>query len=266
MQFTEHAVDAALGRYVECIWTLSSAGEKPPAEAGLITPDGCVEIVVKLGDAESAVAGGGAHCDWSDVTVLGLTTRPQRVVYGGPIELAGIRLRPAGALRIVGAELVEILDRAAPGAELVPGLARNLRDRARLAPAADRIVSLTHGIGAALAARARSTSPLERATAAIQASAGRISISAVAREIGLSTRQLDRLFERQLGLPPKLLGRIARFRRAFELGLGAQRGAWASIAARCGYADQSHLCREFVALAGHAPEELRTGLASAADV
>ncbi|WP_249715084.1 helix-turn-helix domain-containing protein [Rhizomonospora bruguierae] len=78
-------------------------------------------------------------------------------------------------------------------------------------------------------------------------------MASLAREIGWSTRYLSRRFA-EIGLAPKVAGRVARFDRARRL-MVARGGAYplAALAADCGYADQAHLTREFGALAGAPP-------------
>jgi AraC-like DNA-binding protein len=81
--------------------------------------------------------------------------------------------------------------------------------------------------------------------------AGGTTIRAVADEIGWSGRYLTDRFRAEVGLRPKQAARVARFDRARR----ALRptGRLADIAAGHGFADQSHLVREFQAFAGCPP-------------
>ena len=64
-------------------------------------------------------------------------------------------------------------------------------------------------------------------------------------------------FRTQLGLAPKAYARIVRFQRAVGLLGGVRDGhTLADVAIECGYYDQSHLSRDFVALAGCTPTAL----------
>lgn len=77
------------------------------------------------------------------------------------------------------------------------------------------------------------------------------SINELAGEVGWSARHLTDRFRAEVGLRPKEAARIARFdraRRALRPGVRL-----ADLAAEQGYADQSHLVREFQAFAGCAP-------------
>ena len=60
-------------------------------------------------------------------------------------------------------------------------------------------------------------------------------------------------FAAQVGLGPKVAARVLRFRRAADLLVAGGPGTVADVAARTGFADQSHLVREFRALAGCTP-------------
>ena len=63
-------------------------------------------------------------------------------------------------------------------------------------------------------------------------------------------------FDREFGLSPKLLARIMRFDRAIRIVRDGELTSWSDLAAQCGFADQAHMAREFVAFAGDPPTAL----------
>jgi AraC-like DNA-binding protein len=79
----------------------------------------------------------------------------------------------------------------------------------------------------------------------------------VAAALGVGERRLERAFDRCVGLSPKTLARVLRFREVVErIGRLRDRGTdagWTAIAFDAGYADQSHLIRDFRELAGVTP-------------
>ncbi|QGN34794.1 AraC family transcriptional regulator [Microlunatus sp. Gsoil 973] len=84
--------------------------------------------------------------------------------------------------------------------------------------------------------------------------AGRI--AGLAGHVMLSERQLHSLFTAEFGIGPKRFNRLLRFQRAKRLiGYGVDHGRvdLAGIAADCGYADQSHLTRDFRSFVGIGP-------------
>jgi AraC-like DNA-binding protein len=89
----------------------------------------------------------------------------------------------------------------------------------------------------------------------LQAAGGRITIGALAAELGVGRRRLETGFVREIGLTPKTVARIARFQDAVQV-IAAPSGTFCAAAA-CGYADQPHFNREIRAMAGITPSELR---------
>lgn len=82
---------------------------------------------------------------------------------------------------------------------------------------------------------------------------GTLRIGALAAEIGWSRKHLLHRFRAEMGLGPKALARMLRFHQACRL--AQQPGSeWAQVAAAGGYADQAHLAREFIDLAGESPQ------------
>jgi AraC-like DNA-binding protein len=98
----------------------------------------------------------------------------------------------------------------------------------------------------------------------LAASGGLVPIGDLAQEVGWSRRHLTSRFRSQVGLAPKPAGRVLRFERACGLLLGDGAGSISDVAASTGYADHSHLVREFRDLAGCTPTEL--GAAAEADL
>jgi AraC-like DNA-binding protein len=90
----------------------------------------------------------------------------------------------------------------------------------------------------------------------LENSRGLVPISLLNEKLGWSRKRLTRAFREYVGVPPKTLGRILRFRHALDE-LSSRRMMNASlVAAECGYSDQAHMIREFFALSGATPTEL----------
>lgn len=85
------------------------------------------------------------------------------------------------------------------------------------------------------------------------ASRGRLPIAQLAQRVGWSRRHLQSRWSAEFGLTPKRLARVARFDHAHQL---HEAGVPLSdVAHRAGYSDQSHLNRDWRALAGQTPSE-----------
>jgi methylphosphotriester-DNA--protein-cysteine methyltransferase len=80
-------------------------------------------------------------------------------------------------------------------------------------------------------------------------------VGEVCARLGLSNRHLIKQFRSTVGLTPKSYGRIARFRNVIDACRGLDEVPWAAMEARFGYADQSHLIREFRRIGMLTPEQ-----------
>ncbi|HEX2076324.1 MAG TPA: helix-turn-helix domain-containing protein, partial [Longimicrobium sp.] len=109
-----------------------------------------------------------------------------------------------------------------------------------------------------LAAHAVRPDPIAgEAVRMIERTRGRIRVRELAAALGISERRLEQVFQRNVGLSPKQVCRIARFRSTVALLRREPERAWTDLAYDGGFYDQSHLVNEFQALAGLAPGEFR---------
>lgn len=83
-------------------------------------------------------------------------------------------------------------------------------------------------------------------------SRGAAGIAEITRRCGVHYRTLEKAFRERVGIPPKALAKVLRFKHAFNrLSERAEAGHLGAL--ECGYYDQSHFCREFKFFTGQAP-------------
>lgn len=85
------------------------------------------------------------------------------------------------------------------------------------------------------------------------------SIAETASRHGISVRQFERRFVRNFGLSPKEWLRVKRF-EASLVKLVDDRESLASVAADAGYADQSHMTRDYRRATGLTPRQTKDGM------
>jgi len=98
---------------------------------------------------------------------------------------------------------------------------------------------------------------LREAWRVLLASGGRARVADVAARVGWSRRRLLGRFTAEYGAGPKTAARIVRFERVqrmVDAGVGIGAAAYA-----CGFSDQAHLTREYAAMAGRTPGQVRAG-------
>lgn len=114
------------------------------------------------------------------------------------------------------------------------------------------------------AARARDTR-LRRAVMILEQSfADPPSTAVLARRVGLSRRQLERLFRAELETTPAGYSRMVRLRHGHALVARTDRSMTA-IAHECGFADASHFARHLKAAFGQSPQAVRAAAERASD-
>jgi AraC-like DNA-binding protein len=241
--YQEHAPPASLARHVECFWSRTdSTGATEVSRSHRVMPDGCADIVLAFqGGTPAAVA-------------VGPMTRPIVFRDSTSTGYLGVRFRPGIAGVIFGMPASELTDERPELADVWSN-ADALSDA--LAVAADttariRIVSAEIA-RRLLVAPAGPPSAVVVAAARIAAARGRLSIRALAGELGVTRQHLARSFAQHVGIPPKLLARIVRARGVIDLAREAADVDWSSVAFDAGYYDQSHLIAEVKELTGLPP-------------
>jgi len=233
----------ALAPLIECFWSIRVGAA--PLRINRVLPDGCADLIVGVNGAPGAI-------------VVGTMRSALMVPLGGPARLVGVRFHPGAALRIFDTPLTELTDRRLSLDQLwgsgVAELADAL-DRADTTEGAARMERLLERRLSRGASRAAGDEALaQRAVTLLRRARGSVGVREVAAALGVGERRLQRAFDRSIGLSPKVLGRVFRFRQAIrQLDTASGAVSWAGVAAAAGYADQAHLIREFRALAGVTP-------------
>jgi AraC-like DNA-binding protein len=169
--------------------------------------------------------------------------------------VVGVHFRPGGAFPLLGVSPAELVDSCIEIDDVWGTDGRNLRDQLLEASSALERLQL---LEAALLRRlrdARTGHPAARvALEAFRSGGSDLRVAEIANRVGLSHRGFIEVFEREVGLTPKLFARLQRFHRA-KRQLAASGGppSWAAFAVDCGYFDQSHMIRDFVSFTGISP-------------
>ncbi|NMO51378.1 helix-turn-helix transcriptional regulator [Actinoplanes sp. TBRC 11911] len=188
-----------------------------------------------------------------DALIGGLHVAPALITHPGRQSGVQVAVRPLGCRALFGLPAAEIAHRDIEvGALLGDRVVESVRERMRAEPSwAGRFAALDAILLRGL--RAGGNVRPEVAYAVKRLFRGDVPISSVAGEVGWSGRYLTDRFRAELGLRPKEAARVARFDRARRAIRPSSK--LADIAAGHGFADQSHLVREFRAFAGCAPSE-----------
>ncbi|HYE45430.1 MAG TPA: DUF6597 domain-containing transcriptional factor [Caulobacter sp.] len=253
MRYAEFPPRENLAGHVACVWLFEG---EDAAEDQRIAPDGCCELVVHHGAPYLERDSDGGLFRQPPAVFAGQLTRPLRLRAEGRVGVIGVRFLPAGAMGYAGPPVSRFTDRRASLDELAgAGAARTLAasladldESGRLAAVQDHVADR---IGASPAPRDLA---VEAAVARLQAG----------RPVAAS-RDLQRRFARAVGIPPRMLSAVLRFRRVFDALGEADVDSWTAAAQAVGYFDHPQLARDFRRFVGCTPSEFvaaQAGLAS----
>jgi AraC-like DNA-binding protein len=258
IRYEEWLPGPGLEGIVTAYWSV--AGDTPKGSSPVILPDGHIEVVFNLGDRVT-LEGPAYTGDQPDRVVVGPLSRAVRMKYEGQVHTFGIRFHPARGASFLGKAAPTLTDKLVPLAEICFVLDRVLRqllvERGNMASAASRAALdgvLLEQLPLALPPDYRVVTLVDRLTHSKSSPL----VSHVARELGLSSRQLQRRFLAAVGMPPKRFARVLRFARVWQLATMSPPETWGELSAAHGYADQAHMVREFRAFGAEPPTRLFT--------
>lgn len=241
---------AALAPYVASVVAYDTDLGPPGVHRGL--PSTTLTVVLPVGEPLDVGWRGrpsSRRRRWS--TVSGLHAHPAEIHHDGHQEGVQVALTVAGARALLGVPAAAVAGELVEAEELgtaAPWL-RQLPERLAATPAPDRADLVVRALAAELARREGPAPRAEVGRALARLTRG-ARVQEVADEVGYSRRHLADLVRAEVGMAPKQVQRLGRFEASRAL---AGRAPLAEVAHRCGYADQSHLTREWVALAGCPP-------------
>jgi AraC-like DNA-binding protein len=236
-EVTRRPVDSRLAGLVVDAYGYREFADRPVARRQV--PHPAVTVILSLGPS-IAVDGVARH-----TFVAGLHDGPTWTEFTGEQGGIELRLTPLGARRLFGLPPAELTNEVV-AVPLLDRLAERLADEDGWERRLDLVESVLAGADGPAADPAVAWAWRE-----LRRHGGDVPVSALADEIGWSRRHFTTRFRAEIGLAPKVAARVLRLDRARTLlGRGTPAGL---VAAQCGYTDQSHLVREFRALAGCTP-------------
>jgi AraC-like DNA-binding protein len=205
------------------VWTSRATGTEKR-----VLPDGCMDLL----------------WDGRSLSVAGADTHAQVFRSAPGAVMTGLRFPPGFAPRVLGIAADELTDQRIPLDALWPAArVRRITDLLAASAAPGRVLE---EIAVDHRPEPDDDAALVDEVAALARSGW--ASAAIAREVGLSARQLQRRSAAAFGYGTKTLQRILRLQRALALVRTGARAA--DSAARVGYADQAHLARDVKDLAG----------------
>jgi AraC-like DNA-binding protein len=245
-----------LGEYVEDFWLYEGYAGAHLRER--ILPSGTVEMVFNLREDELRIYGP------SDINQCrrftgGVVSGPYAGAFASDTaeeaNIMGVHFKPGGAGAILGVPLDELTNAHVDLAAIWGPDATRLREQLCNVRQPDTRFRLLERVllKRLFDSPRRTHGAVILGLDALMRTHGRLKVRDIASAVDLSQRRFTDLFAGQVGLTPKLFGRVQRFVHVTGLLQSAREIDWALFAVEHGYFDQSHLIGEFVEFSGLTP-------------
>jgi len=224
-----------------------------------ILPGGQSYLLVNLGAPQYLIDARAAErrIPFDDAWFCGISERPIDAEAPHGSIVVGVELTTTGAAALWPSPQAEHANLIGPLENLLGPKAAGLRERLlNTASAAERLLLVEDWLLTRCVSGRRIHPLVHWATQRLADSGGGIRTAALAKDAGVSRKHLVTLFSREVGLPPKTLARVHRFRRALDASRSEPACSWSEIADACGYYDQAHLIHDFQQFAGMPPAAL----------
>ncbi|WP_298321850.1 helix-turn-helix domain-containing protein [Haloactinopolyspora sp.] len=215
-----------------------------------------VSVIISFGPSIDVLSSGDGLLGRLTSFVAGCADRHAVTEYVGGQQGLQIEFTALGAFRLLGLTGDEIRDGVLDLADLFGHRrVQELTDRLVSAPDWPVRCSIMDHHVLELAEDARAVDDaIGWAWQRLVDSRGQTAVGGLAADMGWSRRHFIQRFQRQAGLSPKTAARVIRFDHAARQ--LARRQRISDVAAATGYADHSHLVRDFRAMAGCTPSQL----------
>lgn len=236
---------------VERFWSIEHAG---PADSTVepVLPDGCPEIVFNLADRFQRIPTYGDAETQASAIVSGQIRKRILIRPTGRVSLFGVRFRPYAAAGFLGIGMSSLTDQVVPLDSVVGAFSDQLESRIAEAPTFEERVTV---VETALGSRYPNgdISIAAGLTGMISDTGGRMSVKELVARTGIGERRIERIFDKYVGVSPKMFLRIVRFSGVVRSIEAADSIGLLDTALSFGYFDQSHMIHEFNEFAGTSP-------------
>lgn len=216
-------------------------------------PDGCIEWIFHLGAPFQRLLPSNQWETQPRSFVVGEMTRFLVLQAIGPLATMGVRFRPGRAYRFLPFPVDVLTDETTTTGDVWGGEGKDIEESVLEARSDFERMHLVEKFLLSRIGSVDSHPWFDAAIAEIMRSRGMVRVEQLAGKINLSSRQLEREFRAKAGLSPKALARIIRFQNLLRLVGESNLREWATLALAGGYADQSHMVREFRDFSGQSP-------------
>lgn len=215
-----------------------------PEHSLVAVPDGTIDIVFHLDDSRPRAY------------VCGSVKKGKTMAFGRNKEYFGVRFYPSAAEQLLECPLDEFTDQEIPLEDIQPQ-ARNLAEFICQAETFEQRMRLFDQYQASFNEQENPVPMIvSYILEQIHLTNGEIRIQELESRTGYTSRHIDNIFKRHVGITPKLYTRIVRFQRIFDRVQSRNHLDFTCLAEDAGYYDQAHFINEFKSFSMSTPSQV----------
>jgi AraC-like DNA-binding protein len=221
-------------------------------------PSGEVALIISLGPQWRLIdPGTGSSIGILRTFVAGLDDTYSLVDSETPGAAIQVDFTPIGARQLLQLPMHLVSKRTTALTDLLGSKADRLVEQ--LAETADwqkRFVTLDNFLLSRIRGARKPAREIDWAWRQLDLSGGSIRVEKITGQLGWTRKRLVKAFRDEIGIPPKVLARVLRFRRALVEFNTQTIVDFSRLALECGYSDQAHMIRDFKNFSGLTPAGL----------
>ena len=241
---------------VDCYWTLEIPAENDAGRQRII-PDGCIEMAFILGDDIKRYTSENEFILQPRAMVLGQTIEPFYIEPTGFVNTFAVRFYPYGFANFVTIPIKNLVNKETP-IELLFGEKTAKKLEKSIIQATDnkqRIEIIENFLLEKLNAKTTIDKIVKTTIDTLFLTKGSASINNVLKEDLSKRRQLERKFQKLIGISPKQLAKVVRLQTALNILLNKESKSLTEIAYKSDYYDQAHFIKDFKEFTGTTPKD-----------
>lgn len=238
------------------MWVFESSGKMPADDLKLVVPNGTIKLAVAFRNGIVAAINGELFISKEQrISLTGLVDVPVTMEVDEDIATGtiGVEFSPYGAYRFFNLSFDEIQNKIYPLNDILGKIGKQLEEEIANTESVERKISILQQFLLKQLSLQREDAVFEYCVAKIQSSKGRITIKELEKKTGYSSRWLNMKFADKIGVSPKSLSSIIRFRQYYHaLTTGTEDGFMKNDFYDY-YYDQSHFIKTFKRYTGLSP-------------
>ncbi len=256
LQFRHIEPHFLLKDYIEKMWIFQSSGKMPIEDMRLVVPNANIKLTVSYQNGIVAAINGKSFLSKEhDITLAGLIDVPVILDADEDVttETIGVEFNPQGAYRFFHFTLNDIQNQIYSLTDILGNIGNRLIEHINNTKALQQKIIVLQQFLLSQLSLSNEDLIFEYCIKKIASSKGRITIKELEKKTGYSSRWLNIKFNNKLGVSPKNLCSIIRFKQYYQGFISGNEKLFSRNDFYEVYYDQSHFIKDFKRFTGLPP-------------